>query len=310
MTLSAVDACFRRFDGILIVNPGNGLQCGILRIGTRARLALNTDGVEWARGKWGPVARWYYRFAAVWGSRFVHTPVADSRGMQELYRAQFGVRSTFIPYAEEAYDSDDADRIGALDLEPRRYSLIVGRLIPENHTDTLVEGYQRAGVESPLVVVGGSNYRSSFHERLTALAGNRIRFLGHVNDRRLMRQLFRHARLYLHGHSVGGTNPALLQALASSSLIAANDVIFNREVAGDAATYFRASCDDVARVTQELAALPPDRERALRARARERLHEGGYEWKRVTDAYERALVGVGGSGSAGAPGQHDGREGA
>src|SRR6476646_6291930 len=95
--------------------------------------------------------------------------------------------------------------------------------------------------------------------------------------------------MYLHGHSVGGTNPALLQALACSNLIAANDVVFNREVAGDAGTFFKPVADDVARVVRMLADAPEAERARLRARALARLHEGGYTWDSVVTAYERAL---------------------
>jgi len=289
MSLCSVDALFRGFDGIVVLNSGNGLQAVVLRVASRARVALNMDGVEWDRGKWGWLGREYFKFASRWGARFVHMPIVDSRAIGDVYTRLFGIRTTFIPYAVDLYDRPNADKILPLGLRSREYGLIVGRLIPENCVDVLMEGFQRVLPDKPLVVVGGANYESGFHRRLRALAGPNVRLLGHVHDQDLLWQLFAHSRIYLHGHSVGGTNPALLQALAAGCCIAANDVVFNREVMADAGSYFRPEAVSVAAAVAQLWDLASGEADALRARARGRVATGGYSWEQVVAAYEAAL---------------------
>jgi glycosyltransferase involved in cell wall biosynthesis len=289
--LCALDAARLRPDAILMLNSGNGFQCIMLRAVTSARLALNVDGVEWERGKWGRVGRAYFRWASRWGARLVHVPIVDSRAIGRLYSELFAVETTFIPYAVDVYTSPEDRKVRAAGLSPGNYGLIVGRLIPENHTDVLVEGFQHGLRGERLVVVGASNYEASFHRRLRAIAGDCVTFLGHVHDQDLLWQLFRHSRVYLHGHSVGGTNPALLQALAAGCAIAATDVVFNREVVSDTGCFFEVTADAVARVARKLWDLSPGSRHALGARAQARVVEGGYTWDRVVTAYEAALAG-------------------
>lgn len=289
MLLCALDALWQQYDAILVLNSGNGVQCVVLRLGTNARLLLNMDGVEWERRKWGVLGRWYFKFASRVGVKVVHVPIADSRAIAELYRRDFGVRPTFIPYGVDLYDSAEASAIEALGLVPGQYALIVGRLIPENCTDTLIEGFQRALPGCRLVVVGGSNYRSGFHAKIAQIASPSTVFIGHIHNQATLWQLFKHSRVYIHGHSVGGTNPSLLQALAAGCVIAANDVVFNREVLGHAGTFFEPSAEGVGKAVSELWDLSSAEAALRRSRAQARIDEGGYSWERVTAAYEESL---------------------
>jgi len=303
-TLAALDAVGRGYDAILVLNSGNGLQCALLRLATRARLLLNMDGVEWHRGKWGRFGRAYFKFASRVGARMVHVAIADSIAIAEVYRRSFGLPTTFIPYAVDVYNSDHDNKLREIGLTRGDYGLIVGRLIPENVTDVVVEGFQRGLPNQQLVVVGDANYRSPFHDRLRALAGPQTRFLGHVHDQHLLWQLFRHSRVYLHGHSVGGTNPALLQALAAGCLIGANDVVFNREVVSDAGRFFHATADSVAETARSLWMMPSSQAAELSRHAQTRIQEGGYSWERVVGAYEAALAGSDGAPEPYCPQSH------
>jgi len=250
------------------------------------------DGVEWERGKWGLIGRAYFKFASRVGARFVHVPIADSRAIADLYHKAFGIHALFIPYAADLYTCDDDDRIRAMGLVPGEYGLVVGRLVPENCTEVVIAGFQHALPGRRLVVVGGANYRSTFHERIRAIAGPSTSLVGHVHDQQTLWQLFRHSRVYLHGHSVGGTNPALLQALAAGCRIGANDVVFNREVIGDAGLFFRPSPEGASETARALWELSPEMVAEFRARAQARIAEGGYSWDGVVAAYEAALGGL------------------
>ena len=289
--LCACHATLCAYDAILVLNSGNGLQCGILRLATRARLALNVDGVEWDRSKWGRLARAYFKLASYWGIRFVHMPIVDSRGIGDVYRSTFGRDTTFIPYATELYSSPEDEKVRAIGLNSGSYALVVGRLVPENCTDIVIQGFQRGLPGTGLVVVGGSNYQSSYHRHLRSIADGSVVFLGHVHDQALLWQLFRHSRVYLHGHSVGGTNPGLLQALAAGCCIGANGVTFNREVVGDAGMFFEPTANSVAEVAKRLWRLTPAARKSLSERAQKRIAEGAYTWDRVVTLYELALQG-------------------
>jgi glycosyltransferase involved in cell wall biosynthesis len=284
-----LDAVRKGFDAMLVVNPGMGLHCAIPRLLSSTRLVMNVDGVEWKRGKWGPLGRWYYRTAARASTKLCHAIVADSQAMADLYWREFGARAVFVPYAFDVRDAGPPDRVRALGLEAKGYYLVVGRLIPENNTDFIVSEFGAAGSDRPLVVVGGSNYSSEFHRRLAATAGKHVRFLGHVDDMELLWSLFGHSYAYIHGHSVGGTNPALLQCMAVGACPIAFDVEFNREVAGDAGIYFRREPGALAAAIRSVDGAPAEvARRGALARARLARH---YTWTRVVDGYEAVLSG-------------------
>ena len=286
--LAMADAVRQRFDAMLVVNPGMGFHCVIPRMLTRTHLAMNVDGVEWARGKWGPFARWYYKRAGWASTKLCHVIIADSEAMQDVYRREFGAESVFVPYAFDPVDWPSTTQIGKLGLTSKGYYLIVGRMIPENNVDFMCEEFASASTSRPLIVVGGANYESPWHQKLREMAGDRVRFIGHVDSMDLLWELYAHAYAYLHGHSVGGTNPALLQALATATCPIVLDVPFNREVAGESGVPFARAAGALENVLEKVERTPDDLIQRGRI-GRQRLLER-YSWQRVLDGYERALV--------------------
>ena len=130
---------------------------------------------------------------------------------------------------------------------PGGFHLVVARFEPENHVDVIVDGYRKSAATLPLIVVGSAPYADEYTRKVHALADDRVRFLGGVWDQELLDQLYANSFTYLHGHSVGGTNPSLLRALGAGAATTAFDVVFNREVLGDSGLYF-SGADDVARL--------------------------------------------------------------
>jgi len=250
---------------------------------------MNVDGVEWKRGKWGAIARRYYRLGAWASVKLCDRIVADSQAIADIYAREFNAPATFIPYAFDSREAGDPSRIRALGLEPNDYYLVVGRLIPENNIDHIVKEFARTSISRRLVVVGGTNYQSAFHEQLASFSSDRIRLLGHVDDTELLWDLYGHSYAYIHGHSVGGTNPALLQAMACARCPIVFDVVFNREVAGQSGVPFSRAPGDLQRVLEWLDADSVEVERrGVAARARLLSH---YSWPLVVDRYEAALRG-------------------
>jgi glycosyltransferase involved in cell wall biosynthesis len=149
-----------------------------------------------------------------------------------------------------------------------------------------VRGYRATAAALPLVVVGGAPYSDGYTAAVRGLADRdpRVRLLGPVWDQDLLNQLYGHARLYLHGHSVGGTNPSLLRAMGAGTPVAAYDVRFNRDVVGDDGWYFADGCG-VARVVEAAERHPASAE-AYAQRLQRRVVDGGYQWQSVADGYE------------------------
>jgi glycosyltransferase involved in cell wall biosynthesis len=251
----------------------------------RIPVAVHVDGLEWKRGKWRGAGRRYYRWAESHAVRHADALIADARGIADYYRAVHGAATELLAYGAPIIDEPTHAAIEGIGLAPQGYHLVVARFEPENHVDVIVEGYARSDSRLPLVVVGSAPYAAAHTARIAELAAgdDRIRLLGGVFDQQLLDELYANAASYLHGHSVGGTNPSLLRAMGAGPHVIAWDVSFNREVAGGVATYF-GSPDSVAAQLHE-AEANPDVTFARGVRLRERARKL-YDWEQVADGYE------------------------
>lgn len=282
--LALIHACLHRPDVLLIFNPGNGLLCLIPRL-LRVPFAVHVDGLDWERGKWPALGKRFIYFSAWFCTKIAPEIIADSRGIQDFYKTRWNRTTYYASYGTSPVESKRPELLGDYDLEPGEYFLIVARLEPENHTDFLIKAFKRVETDKKLVVVGGASYKSPYHDRLKALAKDgRVSLLGPVYDSERLHGLLRNCFAYLHGHSVGGTNPVLLQAMACGAPVLYLDVPFNTEVAGDTGLPFPLDEDKAAGVMQGLvndAAIAIQ----LSDRARKRVQEK-YTWEQATDAYE------------------------
>jgi glycosyltransferase involved in cell wall biosynthesis len=249
------------------------------------RCALHTDGLEWQRGKWGRAGRRYYLASERFGASHADTIISDAEEISRYYRDRYGRPSEVIAYGADVI-SPSPEPVEAMGLEPGGYYLAVARLEPENHVDVIVAGYSRTPTTRPLVVVGAAPYERDYQRRLYAAAARdpRVRMLGSVWDERVD-ALYAHTAMYLHGHSVGGTNPSLLRAMGAGAPVGAWDVIFNREVTqADHRCFFR-SPDGVARLIADAEADPAWW--AASGRAGQQRVALAYRWDDVASAYER-----------------------
>jgi glycosyltransferase involved in cell wall biosynthesis len=288
--ISALDALPRRFDVVLICNNANAPLALVPRL-TGAKVVLNVDGLEWERGKWNRLGRWYYQACAQLAPRLPIVLVSDARVIAEWYRSRFGRATAYIPYGADARRLPPGETLARLGLKAGRYILYVSRLEPENHADTvisaygLVEGMERLGV--PLVVVGDAPYATEYKAGLLAAAETTpgVRLTGYVFGDGYV-ELQSNAMMYVQATEVGGTHPALIEAMSRGACVIANDVPEHREVLGSAGRYYaRNDPADLARALHALAADPAERER-LGAAAAGRA-DAQFSWSRVTDAYER-----------------------
>lgn len=286
---SVRDVRRRNIDAALVVNCANGYWLPLLNRAGIPSL-VNVDGLEWERGKWGRIARSAFRLGATLAAREATALVADSQAIARYWRDRFDIAPRFIPYGAHPVASDAADRLPAVGVSPGEYTLSVGRLVPENNLEMTAHALDRLNHRRRLthVIVGDGPRRTALARSLRrrAEADPLTLWVGHVEDQALLTQLWRHCALYIHGHSVGGTNPSLLQALAASAPTLAFDTPFNREVLGEAGRYYRDPAGLAGQVDELLAA--PETARRLGEEGRARVVER-YRWSDVCRQYIMAL---------------------
>lgn len=288
--LSVAHLTAHRTDVALVFNAANAPLLPIIRM-ARIPVAVHVDGLEWQRGKWGPHGRRYYRAAERMSVALADELISDAEGIRDYYRARYGADSLYLPYGAPIIEREDKDRLAELGLVAGDYHLVVARLEPENHVDVIVDGYRRSRATKPLVVVGTVPYGSAHQERIRALAADdpRIRLLGGLWDQGLLNNLYAGSATYLHGHSVGGTNPSLLRAMGAGADVIAWDVCFNREVIGETGRFFR-SAEDLPGLLYDAEARPDDG-RARGERAQHRAADR-YRWDEVAKGYEQLCEGL------------------
>ena len=252
---------------------------------------INVDGLEWARSKWSTVARLYLR-AMEWVASWVATRlIADAQAIANRFRKTYPkcVPCSFIAYGAELVQHEGADpaALAQWGLQPYRYMLVVARPEPENHILEIIQGYLLHGGEWPLVVVGSVTGATAYQQRLLAMASEKVRFVGGIYDPGQLQSLRVHAACYLHGHSVGGTNPSLLEALACGNWVFAHDNPYNREVARDTADYF----ETPEQLAQSLSrwAGSADAQRFERSHRARQVVAEHYTWDEIVDAYEALM---------------------
>lgn len=273
-----------RVDAAIVFNAANSPFLPVLR-GAHIPVATHVDGLEWRRAKWGRGGRLYYRFAESWAVRWSDALIADAGGISDYYRQEFNAPTELISYGAPVL-FPGSNRLAELGLQQNGYHLVVARFEAENHVDMIVDGYRRSGAVKPLIVVGSAPYSDEYTRRVRSLADARVRFLGGVWDQDLLDQLYAGAYTYLHGHSVGGTNPSLLRSLGAGTATIAFDVSFNREVLGNSGCYFSDPVG-VATAIEEAESAPEltsSRSECARARA------ASYDWDDVAEAYEELCL--------------------
>lgn len=283
---STLHAIFvEKYDVVLFVNTANG-PYGILTKMFGVKTAIITDGLEWLRPKWNGFGAKYFHWASKLSTKVFDVLISDSKEMRRIYLEKFGVDSEVIAYgAHEKYSYTD-EKIDKYDLRKNGYYLIVGRLIPDNNADLVVEGFKRADTNRKLVIVGDVTYMDEYADRIKAEASEKIIFTGYVYDQELLMELYANAYVYVHGHEYGGTNPTLLKALAYGCSILALDTPFSREVLLDEefGTYFEKSPDSF---VQAISRLDSESDRVQRHKdhARDRI-KNTYTWDLIAEQYD------------------------
>jgi glycosyltransferase involved in cell wall biosynthesis len=281
---SAMHALFRPFDIAYVCNSANAPICFIPWM-RRQRTILNVDGLEWRRAKWSPLAKRYSRWATRLAARMPIEVVTDAKVIQDYYRTELNRTTHFFPYGTDQYERGyRADLVAAMGFEPGGYLLYVSRMEPENNALLTVQAYRKVETDIPLVMVGDAPYAQDYIRAVKAAADDRVHFLGYrFGDE--YRALQANALAYIQATEVGGTHPALLEALGHGNAILVQDVPEHHEVVGEAGRYFAfRDAEDLAR-QMRFVLEHPDEVQRLRGVAQERA-QNSYTWDALTDDYE------------------------
>ena len=287
--LSALDALRRDFDVVLLCNAANAFVLPLLRA-ARIPVAINVDGIERHRRKWNVAGKAVYAIGESFSALFANRVVADADVIADYYRQRYGIEPVMIPYGAEFPSEEDNDVLQRLGVEAGNYILYVSRFEPENNPLEVVEAYEKLHGAPKLIMLGAVSYDHALASRLQSRASDSVLFPGALYGRDY-RTLQRNALIYIQATEVGGTHPAMIEAMASGGCVLAHDTPENREVGGDAVGYFKLRPSQTLSGTlSECLESPAMRERmrfAARARAGER-----YGWTAVTDAYERLFEAI------------------
>ena len=288
-TVSTAHAIVKdRPDVVLLLNAGNAPLLRPLKL-AGIPTAIHLDGIESKREKWRGAGAKYYRWAEKAAVQWGQEVIADADAIADHVRTRYGRECVVIPYGADVIDPGNS-KLGELGLETNGFHLLVARFEPENHVLDAVHAYREAKDQRPFVVVGSAPYSQWYVDKVHAAARNdaRIRFTGGIYDQELLDQLYANARTYIHGHSVGGTNPSLLRAMGAGAPVLAYDVEFNREVTAEQA-FFWPDADALQVLFDEIADNRHEqRLDELKAISKQRIADA-YQWDDVTDRYE-ALI--------------------
>jgi glycosyltransferase involved in cell wall biosynthesis len=289
--LSGIDAAIERFDAVLVCNAINAAASFLPRLARKTRVVLNVDGLERNRRKWSPLGKLAYRVSERLSTIVPDAVVSDARVIRDYYRDRYGFESHFIPYGADLPEPTGTDALERLGLSREAYVLYVSRLEPENNADAVVRAYRDVPGETPLVIVGDAPYAADYIARVRAEADPRVKFPGAIYGDGY-RQLLASAAVYVQATEVGGTHPALVEALGYGRIVAYNATPENEEVAGGAALPFDVRNPET--LTRLLTGVlnDPDSASVWKERAKRRAAER-YRWDDVADRYEEVLRGTG-----------------
>lgn len=287
--LSILHATLSKTDVILVVNLAAGPMGWIPKI-TGKKTIINVDGLEWLRPKWKGLGAKYFYFAAKVATKLYDKIITDAEAMRQVYLEEFNKDSTVIAYGAPKFIPASQDILQRFGLEPEGYYLIVGRLIPDNNADLIINGFLKSNSKKKLVVVGDVPYTDEYATELKALQSDKLIFPGYVKDQQELMAIYQHAFAYIHGHKFGGTNPAMLKAMVNNCAILALNTVFNREMLNDGEFGILFDENDIkVSIAMENLEAHPDQVRILKAKVSSGLTEK-YNWDLITTAYKNEML--------------------
>ncbi|MCD8235786.1 MAG: DUF1972 domain-containing protein [Prevotellaceae bacterium] len=253
----------------------------------RPLFTTNMDGLEYKRTKFNPLVRRFVFWEERMAVKHSHFLIADNMGIHDYYKEKYGRESKFLAYGANIYDDYDALILKEWNLSVNDYYLLVARIEPENNLGMAIKGYKESKEygKRPLIIVGKTN--TPYGKQLIKKYGNdpNIRFIGGIYDFKKLNSVRHFSFAYFHGHSVGGTNPSLLEAMASDCFILAHDNIFNKAVLGENAIYYPSSTD-VIDILNNIDVLAAQKKEQFTQNNIEVIRKE-YSWKKLIDEHEK-----------------------
>ncbi len=287
--LSVCHALFNRYDVYMVFNSANSPLVLPLRI-LGKKIIINTDGLEWKRSKWGLWGKTYYRISEKFACFFANRLVSDSNGIKNYYQNTHYTDSTKIAYGAYVQNCKKAKLLSQFGIEPNKYFLQITRFEPENNPLLTIRAFKRLNTTKKLVIIGGNPYPTEYTKQIELEGKGSIILPGFIYNQDLLKELWCFCFAYIHGNEVGGTNPALLQTMASGCFTIARDVTFNQDVLSNCGIYFKKDIDSLA----EKMRWALDNEGKLanfKEKARARILEH-YSWDRIADQYEQLFYDI------------------
>ncbi|TQC44235.1 glycosyltransferase [Rhodococcus sp. WS4] len=282
---SSVHATRRRPDVALVMNVANGYWLPLLKA-RGIPTVVNVDGIEWERAKWGRTAKSMFKSGAHLTAKFADHLLFDSREIARRWSSEFNRDGTFIPYGGTVPEP----LLPVKGLSSRSYALMVARFVPENTIEEFFTAARELSKTRDVIIVGASGYGGEFDAKARELSNmcDKVQWFGHVSNDDVLFSLWQHAGVYFHGHSVGGTNPALVQAMACGAPIVARDTVFNREVLGTSGSYVAPEAHSIVDALARVLKSPDLQERLSRNSITRQQEE--YTWDAVCRSYEESLL--------------------
>ncbi len=275
-----IDSRKRGFDIILQLGYTSSSVWGKL-LPKKADVITNMDGLEWKRTKYSRKVQKFLLYAEKLAVKSSNHLVADSIGIQDYLKNKYSIDSTYIPYGANLVDNYDDNYLTEYGLKERQYNMLIARLEPENSIEVILDGVVLSQKDEPFLVVG--NHLTEYGEYLKNkyLNNKLINFVGGIYNIKKLNSLRYYSKLYFHGHTVGGTNPSLLEAMGSGAYICANDNLFNKSILGDDAVYFM----DAEGVKEKLINYDLNVRESIVANNYKKVKEL-YSWEKIVLQYE------------------------
>jgi glycosyltransferase involved in cell wall biosynthesis len=283
--LNCVIKCRRRdFDIILQLGYTSSSVWGKL-LPSKAVIITNMDGLEWKRSKYSAPVKKFLQRAEKWAVKTSDVCLADNPAIQSYLDKKYNIKSSFIPYGARQINTPDINLLNHYGLKAGTYNLAIARFEPENNIETVIQGHLESQTSAPLLIVGSFANKYGMQLNRKYAAGNII-FTGGIYDSEKLNALRFFSNIYFHGHSVGGTNPSLLEAMAASALVCAHDNVFNREVLNDEGFYFKNKYDVAGLLGREIS---KNNFPSFINENKKKIAEK-YDWGIITSAYETLFM--------------------
>ena len=246
---------------------------------------INMDGLEWKRSKYNAFTQRFLRKAEAWAAEHGDLLIADSIGIKEYLLKEYGKPSTYIPYGADIFEDFDSSALSNLGVTPQNYYLLIARMEPENNIELILQGYLQSSQTLPFILVGST--KNKYGKYLSQkYSKENTRFVGAIYDSTIINNLRYFSRIYFHGHSVGGTNPSLLEAMGCQCNIAAHENEFNKNILTNSAYYF-SKAEDVAAIIDgpvDQVIISDRKNRNL-----EKIRDF-YNWPKIINDYEKLFT--------------------